>query len=92
MNDCEHDWQPLLRWSGRYRCERCHALAYRRIILPSCAAGGPSKEGAPNEKRAAEMVVYLCRKRGKGQECGEPAVTHGKTQLCAAHANERGKR
>jgi hypothetical protein len=29
----EHDWEPNLRWYGRYRCKRCRAIGYRQVVL-----------------------------------------------------------
>jgi hypothetical protein len=48
--ECGHDWQPLERWSGRYRCRDCRTIAYRKLVI------GRAKRGRPEE-----IIPYKCK-------------------------------
>lgn len=30
---CGHKWEPVPNWSGRYKCEWCHIIAYRKFVM-----------------------------------------------------------
>jgi len=77
MSDCAHKWEPIQGWFGRYRCEWCHALAYRTMVAPK---GGTKSLDA----KTARMRIYLCKRKG----CTEPAVSHRHSQLCSKHLGE----
>jgi len=69
MPGCEHDWQPVRKWSGRYRCRECHAYGYRKAVVDS------------KSKRPGEIIPYKC----SGFKCQSPAqiISHRKDiQLC----------
>jgi hypothetical protein len=70
VTDCKHDWQPIVRWNGRYRCSLCEAIGYRAITNEMPTAYG---------RRTSEIVPYRCSK------CSEPAVRYGKRQFCREH-------
>lgn len=86
--ECEHAWEPLRGWNGRYRCARCGVLAYRKIVL-GCNTGRDSLFKEPHIVRGAveQMVVYLCQRKG----CRKGAVTRrgGASQFCAEHKGRK---
>ncbi len=49
---CQHDWQPLPKWFGRYRCSKCKVVGYRPTVIP--LGGGGSR-----------IIPYKC-KCGRG--------------------------
>jgi hypothetical protein len=30
---CGHKWEPIPRWGGRYQCEWCKAIGYKKICV-----------------------------------------------------------
>mgnify|MGYP003450868884 CR=1 FL=1 len=81
--NCTHVWEPCWGWSGRYRCKECRVLAYKHLVLTPTGDKALPRAGSPDA-----MDVYLCKKKG----CGKGAVTHGKSQLCKDHADEKGRK
>jgi hypothetical protein len=76
---CEHDWQPIVTWGGRYRCTKCQVVAYRGI------ASNHIRDSA-NDKKKVAIIPYRC----KGA-CGKPAqYVSNEHQLCFDHARKRG--
>jgi len=77
--DCEHQWDPISSWIGRYRCARCDAIAYKHIVLPNDML---------NPRRTAEITPYKCQEKG----CGKNAVYIGRKsdkKFCKAHWEKR---
>jgi hypothetical protein len=70
---CGHSWKPIPTWGGRYRCEWCGALAFRKLV----DRVHPGKNSL-NDR----LQVYRCRK------CDEPAVVYDKLDggRCRVHA------
>ncbi len=72
MTDCNHHWDPVPGWRGRYRCPKCGAFGHRE-----------TKGGLMNISRS--IVPYRCKKcsapavahdsgrigTGKEWRCGE---------------------
>lgn len=62
MSSCDHFWNPVLGWPGRYRCSDCAAFGYRvSIIIPEESRGRRSRSA---------IVPYRCSKKG----CKRPAI------------------
>ena len=79
MSDHEHDWRPVLTWSGRYRCQGCQCFGYRRVVLPT----------EINRATGHQITPYRCAVKG----CGGWAVMKMPGRMvgtkagwrCAAH-------
>lgn len=67
---CDHDWQPVSRWSGRYRCAVCAAFGYRGIVTPVSGASAI---------RPYRCYVKGCSNPGIGK------VGKARRWRCAAH-------
>jgi hypothetical protein len=74
---CGGTWEPILGWSGRYRCSKCRVVGYRRAAAPkSCGYNRKGKfVGAPEN-----IVEYICREKG----CNK-YVTACRERRCAEH-------
>lgn len=70
----EHDWQPILTWSGRYRCAGCGVIGYRGVVIPPVHL----------DEKPEVIFPYKCKTVVKGQTCGRGAVSR-KPQACAEH-------
>lgn len=79
-----HDWQPIPRWSGRYKCSICGVIGYRGMVTydhdkaPTEQIAGQAK----TPKRCVTIWPYLCKSKG----CKAGAVGFGKYQFCRAHS------
>lgn len=82
MSTCGHSWQPISGWSGRYRCEWCGAIAFRKLV-----DGVHPGRHSENDK----LQCYAC----SFPLCSEPAVRvdrkRGKN-YCALHLGAMGGR
>ena len=78
-----HDWQPVPKWSGRYRCSVCGALGYRGIVTSTPLEEGEEQAAwqAKTHQRRATIFPYVCKAKG----CKAHAVDFGKYQFCRAH-------
>jgi hypothetical protein len=60
-HSCGGTWEPMPRWSGRYRCSVCKAIGYRYAEAPR--SGGYNRHGkfigAPEH-----IVPYKCSVKG----------------------------
>lgn len=70
-----HDWQPVISWSGRYRCDSCGVLGYRGVTQPN----------VHTDYKPAEIFPYICKKKG----CTRGAMVVGKRQVCSEHFRRR---
>lgn len=80
----EHVWEPLPRFSGRYRCTHCGAIGYRGIVTADgdgAPGGHQTAWQSKTARRAFNIWAYICKSKG----CKAPAVGWGKHQYCAAH-------
>lgn len=73
--DHVHTWQPISGWSGRYVCEDCRALGYRKLVL------GITEDSKENER----ILPYACTRSG----CPRNATHRTCGQLCSEHERER---
>jgi hypothetical protein len=80
-----HDWQPIPRWSGRYKCSVCMAVGYRGMVtfdhdvpMAEQVAGQ-----AKTVRRCSTIWPYICKSKG----CKAPAVGFGKYQFCRGHTS-----
>lgn len=78
-----HDWQPIPRWSGRYKCSVCGAVGYRGIVTfdPDKPMEEQIAGQAKTPHRCRSIWAYICRSKG----CKAPAVGFGKYQFCRGH-------
>ncbi len=78
-----HDWQPVPRWSGRYKCSVCGALGYRGMVTATPLEKGEEQAAwqAKTPQRQATIFAYVCKSKG----CKAHAVGFGKYQFCLAH-------
>lgn len=78
-----HDWQPIPKWSGRYKCSVCGVVGYRGIVTydhdkaPSEQIAGQAK----TPRRCATIWPYICKAKG----CKAQATGFGRYQLCRGH-------
>jgi hypothetical protein len=49
MPSCNHHWEPVPRWSSRYRCVRCGAFGYRNRVIPI------------GKRRSEAIIPYKCK-------------------------------
>jgi hypothetical protein len=73
MSSCGHEWNPIPERSARYRCKRCGALGYRKLVMGLMV------------QHNEQMLVYLCDVKVKKKPCGEPAIVRSPRQLCREH-------
>lgn len=79
----EHDWKPLPKWQGRYRCQECGALGYRGLM----------KRGGRKSERG-KILPYGCSKRIKRDDkrtpCPRPAVSKNErgAWVCFGHGGQ----
>ena len=50
--DDKHAWKPILTWSGRYECAKCHAIGHKVAVT------------TPWKSRTHQIRPYLCSKCG----------------------------
>jgi hypothetical protein len=73
---CEHQWEGLSAWGGRYRCSLCGAFGYHVAETP-CSAW---------QHNAGQLIIpYLCKVKG----CGNPAVAKDPTTPGASYRQWR---
>ena len=74
MSKHEHNWEPMFRWTGRYRCSICKAIGYRAV-----SAGQDFIRGYKPDS----IHHYKCGR------CGGPAIGKTKNKsrawFCAKH-------
>jgi len=51
-HSCGGTWEPILGWSSRYRCDKCHAIGYRNAAAPK------------GETARENIKPYRCQKKG----------------------------
>lgn len=75
-----HEWQPILRWAGRYRCTTCGVIGHR------ATAADIECRGVTGEP----IIPYLCAKRVNGEKCGRAAVSTKRDRSANRCAEHRG--
>jgi hypothetical protein len=79
---CGGAWEPMPGWVGRYRCNRCGVIGYRRGIN-DMAYSRADESG--NQRTLEYIVAYCCKTKG----CGQPAVAKDKGKWrCGEHRAE----
>lgn len=85
-SSCVHQWEPVLAYSGRYRCALCQCLGYRGIVTANREDGAASDRQVAWQsntvKRAVTIFPYICQKK----DCRKPAIYKGKRQFCKEHS------
>lgn len=80
----KHIWEPIPKFSGRYRCTHCGCMGYRGIVTADGDGTPGSHQTAWQSKtaqRAFSIFPYICKSQG----CKAPAKGYGRYQFCAAH-------
>lgn len=82
-----HDWQPIPKWSGRYKCSVCGAMGYRGMVTfnPEESADAQGAWQANTPRRCATIFPYICKSKG----CKAAATGFGKYQFCRAHKDPK---
>jgi hypothetical protein len=91
---CEHTWEPLQGWYGRYKCSGCQIIGYKQIVtvdsfdeLDRVLKTGPRH----STKKVGQIVPYVCHhrtvKKDSATQCKNPAITLDKQRrgVCRDH-------
>ena len=69
----EHAWQPILGWSGRYRCEGdggCYCIGYRGVVVPGAQGLDGDTGYLPGDRKnvagqkVSDIIPYRCATKG----------------------------
>lgn len=75
---CNHQWEPLHGWVGRYRCAACFVVGYKQRLTTGFGS--------------TEVVPYRCTATKNGKACGALVIySHADegTRLCPEHEAKR---
>ncbi len=77
-NKCNHDWEPILKWGGRYKCKLCSTIGHKPM------------EDCRSRKDIGKIISYRCQKN----KCGAPAQVSNRrgTRYYFPHWEEYKKR
>jgi hypothetical protein len=74
---CNHHWDPVPGWRGRYRCPRCGVFGHRETRRVDTGV-------------SRSVIPYLCRKCSAPAVAHDGLYGYSKEWRCAQH--RRGKR